>query len=338
MTRIRQVPTSAYSGLADVVQPGRFSHERGEGERNRSRPRGLSFPCMTDRGPTMQSQRPGETRVRLERVLALLEAHGLKVQPGSRAARFIRLLQQFANGELGPGVVGSVPNDVNELLEANRDFAELATIVEHLLAAQPPAAKALLAKLKHVLGGARFPREDANALPRSTQFELYVAARCARAGLAPKLREPDCVVTIGKVRLGIAAKRVAGSDVPGLVKQGASQLRKAKLDGLVSLSLDRLFAPNDERLVADTPGDLKPAAWDIALDTVRPYFDALHRSASGSRALAVLAFVVVPAAIPSTNSIVRIESVFLHVLRRITHAQAAALLDINERLGQHSGI
>jgi hypothetical protein len=292
---------------------------------------------MIDRGPNLRSQRPEEVRTRLEQVLARLKAHNIPIPPGSRADRFIRLSERFANKQLGPAGIGSL-REVNELLEANRDFAELATIIEHLLPAQPPATKVLLTKLKEVLGGAPLPGEDANALPRSTQFELYVTALCARAGLDPKFREPDCIVATGEMRLGVAAKRLAGTDVRGLVKQGASQLRKAKLDGLVALSLDRLFAPNDERLAADTPEGLKPAASEIVLKTLQPYLKALDRDASGSRALAVLAFVVVPAAIPNTNSIGRVESVFLHALRPITQKQAAALMDIHERLGQHSAI
>src|SRR5262245_34482969 len=127
---------------------------------------------MIDRGPTVRTQRPDEVRARLWQVLARLKAHSIQIPPGSRAARFILLQERFANRELSPAGVGSL-RDVNELLEANRDFVELATIVEHLLPAQPPANKALLEKLKHVLGGAPLPGEDANALPRSMQFELY---------------------------------------------------------------------------------------------------------------------------------------------------------------------
>ena len=290
-----------------------------------------------EHGPTIRLQSPDQTRARLAGVMTLLAAHALAVPPGSRVSRFVALSERFAAKELGPAGHGSV-REVNELLEANRDFAEFATIVEHLLPPQPPAHPLLLAKLKLVLGGAPFPSEDANALARSLQFELYVTALCARGGLAPQFREPDCIVTAGSIRLGIAAKRAGGPNVRGLVKDGARQLRKAGLVGVVALSLDRLFAPNDERIVADSPEGLKPAAPQIVVDTVRPYLAALDRDAAGSPALAVVAFVVVPAAVPRDNSIGRIEAMFTHGLRRPTPAQFAALLRLHEGLGQSSAL
>lgn len=56
--------------------------------------------------------------------------------------------------------------------------------MEHLLPAAPPADPVMFTKIKHVLGDAALPSEDANPLARSTQFELYVAALCARGGIA----------------------------------------------------------------------------------------------------------------------------------------------------------
>ena len=226
---------------------------------------------MIDRGrePTLRFQTPDDTRGRLARVLARLDAHGLEVPPGSRVWRFIRLSERFAAQELGPAGLGSL-RDVNELLEANRDFAEFATVVEHLLPPEPPADAVLLRKLRDVLGGAALPGEDANALARNTQFELYVAALCCRAGLAPRLLEPDCIVTVLGIRLGIAAKRAGGPNVRGLVKEGARQLRKAGLVGVVAVSLDRLFAPNDERMAADSAEGFKAAAREIAANRGAP--------------------------------------------------------------------
>ncbi len=292
---------------------------------------------MIDRGPTLRFQHPDDMRARLARVLARLDAHGLKVPPGSRVARFMALSERFAAKQLGPAGLGSL-REVNELVEANRDFAEFATIVEHLLPERPLADPMLLEKLEHVLGGAPLPGEDANALARSMQFELYVAALCARSGLSPQFLEPDCIVTAGKTRLGIAAKRAVGPNLRRLVKNGAGQLRKAGLVGVVALSLDRLFAPNDQRIAADSPEGLKPAASEIVLETMRPHLKALDRDAAGSPALAVLGFVVACAVVPRANSIGRVESVFLHALRSLTEEQAGALMDLHDRLGRSSAL
>jgi hypothetical protein len=287
-------------------------------------------------GPTLRNQGPDEVRERLTRVLTRLRAHTLEVPPGSRVARFINLSERFAAKELSPAGVGTF-RDVNELLEANRDFVEFAMIVEHLLPPQPPVDSPLLSKLHLVLGGATLPSEDANSLARNTQFELYVAALCARAGLMPRLREPDFIVTVGGLRLGIAAKRAGGPNVRGLVKDGARQLRKAGLDGLVALNLDRLFAPNDQRLAADSAEGLKPAATGIVGRTVRPYLAALERDAAGSPALAILAFVVVSFVVPRDNGIGRVQSVWLREIRRMTAVQIDALRQLHQALGRSQG-
>ena len=288
-------------------------------------------------GPTQRFQTPDDTRRRLERMLARLAAHGIDVPPGSRLARYISLSARFASKELGPAGRGSW-RDVNELVEAYRDFAELATIVEHLLPAQSPADPLLFGKIKDVLSGAPFPGEDANALARSMQFELYITALCARGGLAPQFREPDCIVTAGRTRLGIAAKRAVGPKLTRLVKRGARQLRKADLVGVVALSLDRVFAPDDRRIAADNPEGLNAAASEIVFDTVQPHVQALERAIAGSNALAVLAFVVACAVVPRANSIGRIQSVSLCALRDVTEEQAGALMYLSDCLAQSSAL
>src|SRR5512144_2386018 len=104
-------------------------------------------------GPTLRFQGPDEVRERLTRVLTRLAVHGLRVPRSSRVARFMELSDRFAAKQLSPAGVGTF-RDVNELLEANRDFVEFAAITEYLLPGQPPAGSALLKKLNLVLGGA----------------------------------------------------------------------------------------------------------------------------------------------------------------------------------------
>ncbi len=260
-----------------------------------------------DRYLSVHVEDPRETRARLALVKTRLAAHGVRLPPG-RLARFERLSEDFAAKTLSPALAGR-PRDLAELLEGNRDFHEVAVIVEHLLPPAPPADPAVLSKLKLVLGGAPLPSEDANPLPRSTQFELYVAALCKRGGLAVKFREPDCVITVGGVRLGLAAKRAGG---PGHVRRlfvdAASQLRRAGLVGVVALSLDRLFRPNDERLFSPSAEALKPEASRIIEATLRPHIPALDRAGASSPALALFAFVVVPVAVPRENRVGRVHS------------------------------
>ena len=278
----------------------------------------------------LRFQGPDERRARLERVKAKLAVHGVSIPPG-RLARFETLSEGFAAKRVS---ARDSSRELHELLEGNRDFGDFATIVENLLPEQPPANRVVLEKLRDVLGGAPLPSEDTNPHARNTQFELYVAALCARGGLTPHFVEPDCIVTAAGLRLGLAAKRAGGAGhVRRLVKDGARQLRQAGVVGVVALSFDLLFAPNDERLVAESAEGLKPAAPEIIESTVRPHFAALDRDAAGSPTLAVLASVVVASAVPRENAIGRLTALFLHQLqRRLTRAQREALVVLHEAM------
>jgi len=279
---------------------------------------------------SLKVEDPDETRARIALVKGRLAAHRIVLPPG-RLARFEQLSEAFAAKTLGPARAADRPRDLVELLEGNRDFHEVAAIVEHLLPAAPPADPVMLAKLKDVLGGAALPSEDANPLARSTQFELYVAALCARGGLPVKFREPDCIVTVAGVRLGIAAKRAGGPRVQRLFLEATSQLRKANIDGVVALSLDRLFRPNDERLFSPSAEALKPEASRLLDATLQPYLEVFNRAAAGSRAIALFAFLVVPIAVPSENRVGRVSASLLHELRPMSKAQHAALTELHER-------
>ena len=278
---------------------------------------------------SVRSEGPDYMRARLGFVRERLAAHSVRLPPG-RLARFEQLSEAFAARSLGP--LRGQSRDVAELLEGNRDFYELALAVEHLLPPAPPADPKVIGRIELVLGGAPFPSEDTNQLARSTQFELYIAALCKRGGLPVKFAEPDLVVTVRGVRLGVAAKRVGGSGhVRRLFVDATSQLRKAKLSGVVALSLDRLFRPNDERLFSPSADALKPEAPRIIEETLRPHVPALDRAAASSPALAIYASVVVPVAVGRENSVGRLNSSFLHQLREMTKAQRAALDEFHER-------
>ncbi len=200
---------------------------------------------------------PDETLARLARVKAALAAHGIPIPPGSRLARFEVLARQFHAKVVSPAF--GLSREVTELLEAYRDFSEFATIVEHLLPAQPPAEPLLLEKVRQVLGGAHLPGEDANPAARDLQFELYVAARCRVAGIKTQICEPDCIIVSAEQRLGVAAKRAkSAAHVRRLVREGGRQLRAAGLKGIVALSFDRLVEPLDVPFVRPSFEQLVP--------------------------------------------------------------------------------
>jgi hypothetical protein len=119
--------------------------------------------------------------------------------------------------------------------------------------------------------------------------------------------------------------------VQRLFVRATSQLRKVKLDGVVALSFDRLFRPNDERLFSPSAEAIKPEAPRILHATLRPHLEGFDRAAAGSRAIALFAFLVVPVAVPKENRVGRVSASLLHELRPMTKAQHAALTELHER-------
>ncbi len=267
---------------------------------------------------------PGEVHTRLQRVKARLAAHGLRWAPTSRFGEFETLAPLFAVKALSPAGVGP-RESVDLLLEGNRDFADLAMIVEYLLPPDPPADAALLHRVREVLGGALFPHRDANpATARDAQFELLVAALCRRAGIPTELREPDAVIALPSAHLGIAAKRLRSEkQVRDRVHEGGRQLERAGLVGVVALSLDALYAPDDRRLWGLSLERLAPAAATESKAVLDRHQDAIFRGAAGLPVVAVLASLALCASVPATNSIGVIRAIRVGVLNAASeHVEA----------------
>jgi hypothetical protein len=287
--------------------------------------------ALPEYGPTVVVENPDAVLTRLARVKAALAEHGLSVHPSSRLARLERAHELFAAKRLGPASGPS--RELFDLLEGSRDFAELALIVEQLL---PTTDAQVLRKLRLALGGGSLPGEDAKSLARDTQFELYVAAQCRRAGIPTAIREPpDSVITSAGVQLGVAAKRVkTATQVPKRVREGGHQLKRAGLVGIAALSLDQLVPPDDERVAGRTVEELKPLPRDLIHAIVSKHRVAITAAAAGTPVLAVRASLVVVAAVPGENRIGRVSGNYLFAVRRLTRKQHGALLHLVQALGR----
>jgi hypothetical protein len=164
----------------------------------------------------IENRKP-HTRVELAaHIVERVESLGVKVNPSSRLAQMLRVLQR-----------GFVPFDDPHFpiaLESMRDLYQLGMIVDQLDAQRDQHE--FVENVKLMLKDAALPQDGGqNTDGRNYQFQLYLAAVCLNGGHSVRHEEPDITCTIGGTKFGIAAKRL--TSLGGLkdhVKKGADQI------------------------------------------------------------------------------------------------------------------
>jgi hypothetical protein len=142
-------------------------------------------------------------------------------------------------------------------LESIRDMYQLRLIVDQMeVHRENPKFRASVVKL---LKDAALPQHGSTNTPgRDTQFELWLAAICLRAGLLPvDYDEPDITCTVEELKFGIAAKRLKSLDrFQDRVKDGAHQVRRAKLPGIIALDLTMARNPDNQPITSGLQSQL----------------------------------------------------------------------------------
>lgn len=182
--------------------------------------------------------------------MAIVDPHNLPRRTHTEAAAYV--IAQFRELNLEPParVVemyrvlsrGNVPfedPDFFTALESRRDLHQLMFIFEQLHTHRDnPRFRNVV---KHLLNDSVLPQHDKDSPGRDRQFELYLAAICQNAGLVPvDYEEPDITCFVDGTKFGIAAKRLKSSNISQLknrVRDGANQLKKQGLPGIVALEL-----------------------------------------------------------------------------------------------------
>jgi hypothetical protein len=111
--------------------------------------------------------------------------------------------------------------------------------------------------LRYLLEGAPDASDDTNPLPRSKQFELYVAAWLATGRAEVRSGEPDLRLLYYGTYLGIAAKRLQTTGTVRLLKimkEGGKQLAQQGMRGFVALNLDAYMDSLDSTAVGEDLG------------------------------------------------------------------------------------
>ena len=144
-----------------------------------------------------------EPRTRVEQaayVVERVQSLGVRIHQASRLKLMLRTLEK--------GDIESDDGRYPIALESIRDMNQLRLIVDQMEAHRENSK--FRASVEKLLKDAVLPQDgNSNTPGRDTQFELYVAAICLRAGMLPvDYDEPDITCFVEGTKFGIAAKRL----------------------------------------------------------------------------------------------------------------------------------
>jgi len=242
-------------------------------------------------------------RQRVQEFEARLRDAGLRVIGSSRVGNYRRILARVAR------VIESPEDDFDFRLlhQAIVECSQLLLIVEEL--ARKPEVLGWRSKAQELLSGHDFPEgKEVHSPGRNTQFELYVAAVCRRAGYHIELAEPDLVVEAAQVRRGIAAKRLKSlGKLKDSLHDASNQLKLSGLSGFVALDLSpSLAASNDEPHVARNRDEAK-VIWSETLGKfIRDNRLLIRNSVDHGIAFGLLCFVTAPVVFENQRMLVSV--------------------------------
>jgi hypothetical protein len=163
-------------------------------------------------------------------VIEQFTALGIEVKAGSRIMEMHDLMQRE-----------HIPfEDENFMiaLQAMKDLVELGFIFDQLNGAGNKDQFRKICKL--MLMDSALPQNDRiNSQGRDSQFELYLAAICQKAGMRPvDYEEPDVTCHVDGEKFCIAAKRIkTDTQARGRINKAARQIKKAGLPGIIALDM-----------------------------------------------------------------------------------------------------
>lgn len=288
----------------------------------------------------MERMKHEEVVNRLDRVLNLARCLGLGDDVvGSRFVQYRdRLAALIATKTVTDGKLDGM---------AQVEAMELAALVDYLEACKPdPVAP----KLKHALRGPYLPddEDEGSNEGRNFLFELTVAEKLSRAGLAPQLGEhPEILVNVRGIPLFVQCKRVFSERrVSRCIARAEAQLKDDlatapnEARGLIAVSLSRLLKPPAEAIpeqlsprdvVRSVSGDEEASAYvNEELEALRYEAEAFRRRRP-PRIVGILFHAAAPVMDRDSGLIVRVEQIILESMSPDA-SDRFAVRDLNARL------
>ncbi len=172
-----------------------------------------------------------------------IESLGVRCAPDSRYGRMVSALRK--------GKIEPEDSDFAVALEAIRDVR----VTQYALAAlmDAVAGDSLADKAKLLVKDDPLPQDSPlNSPGRDIQCELYVASVCAKAGMRPRLVEPDIVCDVNDKTFCIAVKRIKNeSKFEARFRDGARQIAETGIPGFIAIDVSIAFNPANLPLVGD---------------------------------------------------------------------------------------
>jgi len=184
-------------------------------------------------------------RDRTAALIAFLEANGVRVNPSSRLAQYLKQLNAAVAAD---GVTVPKGLDLAIWHRCLIEVADLDLVARSLSIA--PGVKGWKEALSRALSGGVVRTDEIKHSPaRDIQFELIIASMFCRAKYEVDLAEPDVVVTSETPQIGIAAKRPRSfNNLDEMIKKADKQIKGSGLQGIIALDLSIIAAPGDEHI------------------------------------------------------------------------------------------
>ena len=220
---------------------------------------------------------------RADYVVNKLKSLGVSVAPSSRLMQMKKVLEA--------GYIDYHDARFPIAIESMRDMYQLQLIVEQMASHQEN--EKFLESAQKLLKDNSVPHNSGAHTPgRDTQFELYLAAVCLRAGMLVDYEEPDVNFVADGTKFAIAAKRLKNIDrFEDRTKYAIRQVQETGRPGIVALDLSLAWNPTNRPITSVLQSQLLPMISDTRNRQLFGRFqDKIERWVNGTHVRAVLAF------------------------------------------------
>jgi hypothetical protein len=170
----------------------------------------------------------------------------------SLSSRLQVMRMSFLRPDGTPKIVSPDDPHANIAREGIRDFQILEFALRHLLDIQPPLGQPLMERLRKIVGDKPLPQDQNDRTHgRDAQAECYVAAVCTKAGMQPRLGEPDIICGLDGQQWALEVKRIKKiARFQERVKEAIDQIQRVKLPGIVVCDLTVMLNEKNEAIFA----------------------------------------------------------------------------------------
>ncbi|MFN0131993.1 MAG: hypothetical protein ACKVW3_05615 [Phycisphaerales bacterium] len=170
--------------------------------------------------------------------------YGCEISTSSPLCRFQRFFAMLAQRSSGEWVLYK-PGEAMSICHGAAMLHRLEQIKQFLM----PMGPQWRSKLQIALGGSEVPAKPEQA--RDHMFELGIAAALRESGLSPEPAEPDILVKLDGLTLGIACKVLySRKNVAKQISRARDQIVSSGRPGIIAIDISKLIHDHEHALQA----------------------------------------------------------------------------------------